>query len=125
MPDLNQYLTETGIYHLSWGNLLLIALGLGFVFVAITKKMEPYVLLPIGLGIVLGNLPMNSLTALAQGDPLAPGALQDSGILGLTFHFGLSFWNILPPLIFLGLGAMTDFGPILANPKLLLLRRRR
>ena len=64
MPDLNQYLTETGIYHLSWGNLLLIALGLGFVFVAITKKMEPYVLLPIGLGIVLGNLPMNSLTAL-------------------------------------------------------------
>ena len=121
MPDLNQYLTETGIYHLSWGNLLLIALGLGFVFVAITKKMEPYVLLPIGLGIVLGNLPMNSLTALAQGDPLAPGALQDSGILGLTFHFGLSFWNILPPLIFLGLGAMTDFGPILANPKLLLL----
>ena len=121
MPDLNQYLTETGIYHLSWGNLLLIALGLGFVFVAITKKMEPYVLLPIGLGIVLGNLPMNSLTALAQGDPLAPDALQDSGILGLTFHFGLSFWNILPPLIFLGLGAMTDFGPILANPKLLLL----
>ena len=121
MPDLNQYLTETGIYHLSWGNLLLIALGLGFVFVAITKKMEPYVLLPIGLGIVLGNLPMNSLTALAQGDPLAPDALQDSGILGLTFHFALSFWNILPPLIFLGLGAMTDFGPIIANPKLLLL----
>ncbi len=121
MPDLNQYLTETGIYHLSWGNLLLIALGLGFVFVAVTKKLEPYVLLPIGLGIVLGNLPLNSLTGLAQGDPLAPDALQDSGILGLTFHFALSFWNVLPPLIFLGLGAMTDFGPILANPKLLLL----
>ena len=121
MPDLNQYLTETGIYHLTWGNLLLIALGVAFIYVAVARKTEPYVLLPIGLGIILGNLPLNALTQLAAGDPLAPKALQESGILGLTFHFALSFWNILPPLIFLGLGAMTDFGPFLANPKTLLL----
>ena len=121
MPDLNQYLTETGLYHLEWGNLLLIALGLGFIYVAVARKTEPYVLFPIGLGIILGNLPLNALTQLAAGDPLAPEALQESGILGLTFHFALSFWNILPPLIFLGLGAMTDFGPFLANPKTLLL----
>ena len=121
MPDLNQYLTETGIYHLTWGNLLLIALGVGFIYVAVARKTEPYVLFPIGLGIILGNLPLNALTQLAAGDPLAPEALQESGILGLTFHFALSFWNILPPLIFLGLGAMTDFGPFLANPKTLLL----
>ena len=120
MPDLHDYLTETGIYHLTWGNFLLIALGVVFIYVAIARKMEPYVLFPIGLGIILGNLPLNALTELASGDPLAAEA-QESGILGLTFHFALSFWNILPPLIFLGLGAMTDFGPFLANPKTLLL----
>ena len=121
MPDLYEYLTETGIYHLTWGNILLIALGMGFMYVAVAKRWEPYVLLPIGLGIILGNLPGNALIQLATGDPLAPEALQESGILGLTFHYALSFWNLLPPLIFLGLGAMTDFGPILANPKTLLL----
>ncbi len=121
MPDLNDYFRETGIYHLEWGSLLLLVVGIGFVLVAVAKKKEPYVLLPIGLGIVLGNLPENALTELATGDPLDAGAIQESGILGLTFHFALSFWNVLPPLIFLGLGAMTDFGPILANPKSLLL----
>ena len=121
MPDLHEFLTETGLYHVSWGNLLLIALGIVFIYLAVARKMEPYVLFPIGLGIILGNLPLNALTQLAAGDPLAPDKLQESGILGLTFHFALSFWNILPPLIFLGLGAMTDFGPFLANPKTLLL----
>ena len=121
MPDLNDYFRETGIYHLEWGSLLLLVLGIGFILAAVAKKKEPYVLLPIGLGIVLGNLPENALTQLATGDPLDAGAIQESGILGLTFHFALSFWNVLPPLIFLGLGAMTDFGPILANPKSLLL----
>ena len=121
MPDLNDYFRDTGIYHLEWGNVLLLLLGLGFIFVAVARKKEPYVLLPIGLGIILGNLPENTLTQLATGDPLDAGAIQESGILGLTFHFALSFWNVLPPLIFLGLGTMTDFGPILANPKSLLL----
>ena len=121
MPDLNDYFQETGIYHLEWGSILLLVLGLAFIFVAVAKKKEPYVLLPIGLGIILGNLPENALTQLASGDPLDAAAIQESGILGLTFHFALSFWNVLPPLIFLGLGAMTDFGPILSNPKSLLL----
>ena len=123
MPDLHEYFTETGIYHVEWGNFLLIALGLVFIYVAAARKTEPYVLLPIGLGIILGNLPLNALTQLATGDSLDILAAepQESGILGLTFHFALSFWNILPPLIFLGLGAMTDFGPFLANPKTLLL----
>ena len=121
MPDLHEFFTETGLYHVRWDNFLLIALGLVFIYVAVARKMEPYVLFPLGLGIILGNLPLNALTQLASGDPLAPEALQKSGILGLTFHFALSFWNILPPLIFLGLGAMTDFGPFLANPKILLL----
>ncbi len=121
MPDLTQYLSQTGFFNLSLGNLLLISVGLVFIYLAIAKKTEPYELLPIGFGIILANLPLNTLTQIAEGDPLAQSALQDSGILGLTFHFALSFWNVLPPLIFLGLGALTDFTPIIARPKTLLL----
>ena len=53
--------------------------------------------------------------------PTPTSGYQESGIFGIVFHFGLSFWNFLPPVIFLGLGAMTDFGPLIANPKTLLL----
>ena len=111
-----EFLNESGFASLSWGNALLILLGVGFAAVAIIKRTEPYVLLPIGLGIILGNLPGTGLTSF---DP--SGEMQASGIFGVIFHYTLSFWNILPPLIFLGLGALTDFGPIIANPKTMLL----
>ena len=111
-----EFLNESGFASLSWGNALLILLGLGFAAVAIIKRTEPYVLLPIGLGIILGNLPGTGLTSF---DP--SGEMQAWGIFGVIFHYTLSFWNILPPLIFLGLGALTDFGPIIANPKTMLL----
>ena len=110
------FLKESGYANLSWGNVLLILLGGGFAAAAILRNMEPYVLLPIGLGILLANLPG---TGLVDFDP--SGEVQASGIFGVIFHFALSFWNILPPLIFLGLGAMTDFGPMIANPKTMLL----
>ena len=116
MQEILEYLRETGVAHLTWGNVVLYLVALGFIYVAVAKKMEPYVLLPIGLGIILGNLP---LSGLANFDP--SGGVQGSGIFGVVFHYTLSFWNILPPLIFLGLGAMTDFGPIIANPKTLIL----
>ena len=111
-----EFLLESGFANLSWGNALLFLLGGAFMLLAIGKGMEPYVLLPIGLGIILGNLPG---TGLIDYDP--SGELQSSGLFGLIFHFTLSSWNILPPLIFLGLGALTDFGPIISNPKTLLL----
>ncbi len=88
-----------------------------FIYLAITRDMEPYELIPIGLGIVVANLPLTGLMEL----PTAESGFQDSGVFGVIFHYGLSFWNILPPIIFLGLGAMTDFGPMIANPKTLLL----
>ena len=111
-----EFLRDSGFANLSWGNVLLILLGAGFVTIAITKRAEPYVLLPIGVDVILANLPG---TGLLDFDP--SGGVQASGIFGIFFHFTLSFWNILPPLIFLGLGALTDFGPILANPKTMLL----
>ena len=111
-----EFLSESGFASLNWGNALLILLGIGFAAVAIIKRTEPYVLLPIGLGIILGNLPGTGLTEFNPS-----GEVQTSGIFGVIFHYTLSFWNILPPLIFLGLGALTDFGPIIANPKTMLL----
>ena len=111
-----EFIEESGFFNLNWQNVLLILLGLGFISVAIIKRAEPYVLLPIGLGIILANLPG---TGLVDFDPT--GEVKSSGLFGIIFHFTLSSWNILPPLIFLGLGALTDFGPIIANPKTMLL----
>ena len=116
MSEALDFLQESGFANLTWGNVLLFGLGGMFILFAVVKRMEPYVLLPIGLGVILANLP---LTGLVDFDPT--GEVQGSGIFGVIFHFTLSFWNILPPLIFLGLGSMTDFGPIIANPKTMLL----
>ena len=95
----------------------MLAVGLVFIYVAVTRGLEPYELLPIGLGIIIANLPLTGLVNI----PTPTSGYQESGIFGIVFHFGLSFWNFLPPIIFLGLGAMTDFGPLIANPRLLLL----
>ena len=81
------------------------------------NEWEPYELLPIGLGIVAANLPLTGLITL----PSPSAGFQEAGIFGVLFHYGLSFWNILPPIIFLGIGALTDFGPVIANPKTLIL----
>ena len=95
----------------------MIALGLVFIYLAVARDMEPYELLPIGLGVIIANLPLTGLLV----SPLEGTGFQESGLFGLIFHYGLSFWNILPPIIFLGLGALTDFGPLISNPKTLLL----
>jgi oxaloacetate decarboxylase beta subunit len=111
-----QFIHKTGIYHLSLGNVILMGIGGVLIYLAIAKDMEPYELLPIGFGLIIGNLPLTRLMAT----PDTATGLQAAGILGVFYHYGLYFWNILPPLIFLGVGAMTDFGPMIANPKVLL-----
>ncbi|MHC4661048.1 MAG: sodium ion-translocating decarboxylase subunit beta [Planctomycetota bacterium] len=105
---------NVGLLQLTWGNVIMLIIGMIFIYLAISKDMEPYELLPIGFGIILGNLPLTRLMSFTGAE------IQQSGILGVFFHYGLYFHNILPPLIFLGLGAMTDFGPLIANPKTLI-----
>ena len=111
------WIKTTGIYNLSWENLVMFVLAFFFMYLAIKKNMESYELLPIGLGIIIANLPMTGLAVFDSGS----GIHQSSGIFGVIFYYMLSFWNILPPIIFLGLGAITDFTPLINNPKTLLL----
>jgi carboxybiotin decarboxylase len=105
---------KTGVYQLTLGNVLMIAIGCGFIYLAIARHFEPYELLAIGLGAILINLPGHQVGVMST-------EMQASGVLGLISHFALFQNNLFPPLIFLCLGAMTDFGPLLANPRLILL----
>ena len=98
----------TGVVHLTIGNLIMWLIAFLFIYLAITKNYEPLLLVPIGFGILVVNLPLTSL--MGEGE----------GLLWKFYHYGLE-WEVIPPLIFLGLGAMTDFGPMIANPKTLIL----
>jgi len=180
-------LLETGLQHFYWGNAIMLLIGGVLIYLAITKKMEPLLLVPIGFGIMLVNLPLGGLmdyemmlksptsgTVLSietaegarfsrdtvlvqldsgeirtpvfgrvgtymvaagdrveQGESIAKLITQEQtnqeeypttpiGLLSRIFKYGI-MWQILPPLMFLCLGALTDFGPMLANPKTLLL----
>ena len=111
-------LFQTGFGSLMVANVILICVGLIFIYLAIAKKWEPYELLPIGVGLILANLPGTGL--LVQPHEVG-GEFGSAGLLGIFIEFGLLRYTVLPLLIFLSLGAMTDFGPLLANPKLFLL----
>ncbi|MCK4542860.1 MAG: sodium ion-translocating decarboxylase subunit beta [Spirochaetales bacterium] len=100
------FLESTGFAALTWQNILMIAIGGLLIYLGIVKKYEPLLLLPIGFGAVLVNMPL-------------AGLMEDTGLLHY-FYFGIKS-GIFPPLIFLGIGAMTDFGPLLSNPKTFLL----
>jgi sodium ion-translocating decarboxylase beta subunit len=108
---LLDFLGTTGFATMSWGNALMIAIGIIFISLAIIKEYEPLLLLPIGFGMVVGNI--TSIPSMALG-------VYDQGSVLSYIYFGVS-QGIFPPLIFLGIGAMTDFSTMLANPKLVLL----
>jgi len=109
--NLTHFLSTTGFTLMTWENLLMIIIGIVFISLAIVKDYEPLLLLPIGFGIVVGNIPY--LTTMAVG------VYDEGSVLGIIY-MGVSK-GIFPPLIFLGIGAMTDFSTMLSNPKLVLL----
>jgi len=177
---------ETGFQHFYWGNGLMLLIGVALIYLGISKKMEPLLLLPIGFGILLVNLPIGGLmdyelqitsqaempsrvisievdegAKISEGDVIlqldsgevlapiggriteikaSPGQevtpdevlavmittaqtelpVQPVGLLSRIFQYGI-MWQVIPPLIFLCLGALTDFGPMIANPRTLLL----
>lgn len=101
----------TGFANFEWANLIMIAVGAFFICLAIKKDFEPLLLIPIGLGIVLGNIPFK-----AAG--LEIGLYEDHSVLNIFYQGVRQGWY--PPLVFLGIGAMTDFTALIANPKLML-----
>lgn len=101
---------STGVYNFDFKLLIMWAVGSLFIYLAIAKKYEPLLLLPIGFGIFIVNFPLVPLMGYTHGHPQ---------LLEAFYHYGLE-WEIIPCVIFLGLGAMTDFGPLIANPKTLL-----
>lgn len=103
---LNSMWHSTSLINLSFGNIFLIILGMVFIYLAIVKKYEPFLLVGIGFGCIVANIPGNELIK--------------SGGLFSYFYLGVQK-VIFPPLIFLGVGAMTDFGPMIANPSLMVL----
>ena len=108
---------QVGFGNLDLPHIIMIMVGLGFVALAIIKEWEPYELLPIGMGMILANLPLTGLTT--QPEPgMAPGM---AGVLGIILKYGLYTWTILPQFIFFGIGALTDFSPLIANPRAFLL----
>ncbi|MDJ0764575.1 MAG: sodium ion-translocating decarboxylase subunit beta [Myxococcota bacterium] len=108
---------QTGFGHLTLGSVIMILVGLGFIALAIKKNWEPLELLPIGAGMVLANLPLTGLTQFPE-----PGqAMGTAGLLGIILKYGLYTYMILPQIIFFCIGAMTDFGPLIANPKAFIL----
>ncbi|MCD6107494.1 MAG: sodium ion-translocating decarboxylase subunit beta [Caldisericaceae bacterium] len=107
-------LKESGFYSFTFGQLIMICIGLLLGYLAIFKKSEPLLLLPIGFGCILANLP-NAGFMNPPGGPLHP-----AGLLYVLYQYGVAT-EIFPLLIFMGVGAMTDFGPLIANPWTVLL----
>lgn len=101
----------TGFYNCEWTNLVMLAVGCFFVWLAIKKNFEPLLLVPIGFGILLGNIPFQPGMEI--------GIYEEGSVLNILFNGVQKGWY--PPLIFLGIGAMTDFSALLANPKLMVI----
>ena len=109
--NLRQFWQYTGFANFEWTYLLMICIGLMFIYLAIKKEWEPMLLVPIGFGIIIGNIP------LFPG--LSVGIYEEGSVLNILYYGVIK--GFYPPLIFLGIGAMTDFSALISNPKLLLI----
>ena len=109
----DQFFRYTAFPNFTIGHVIMLTIGLIFIYLAIAKEYEPLLLVPIGFGILIGNIPF------LQGANLQIGIYEPGSVMGYLY-FGV-LKGIYPPLIFLGIGAMTDFSALLSNPKLMLL----
>ncbi len=113
IEQLVQFTGYTSFAHVTWGHLIMICVGLFFIYLAITKHYEPLLLIPIGFGIIIGNIPF------AENTDLQIGIYEEGSVLNMLY-FGVQR-GLYPPIIFLGIGAMTDFSSLLSKPRLVLL----
>jgi carboxybiotin decarboxylase len=115
IDGIYRFIEYTGFANATAGNLVMILVGLVFIFLAIKYEYEPLLLIPIGTGILIGNVPFFSSDTIS----LQIGIYEKGSVLNYLYY-GVT-QGIYPPLIFLGIGAMTDFSSLISNPKLILL----
>ena len=109
--SLTTFWNFTGFANCEWGNIIMLIVGCFFVWLAIKKNFEPLLLVPIGFGMLLGNIPFQPGMEI--------GIYEEGSVLNILYNGVEKGWY--PPLIFLGIGAMTDFSALLANPKLMVI----
>ncbi|MBQ2483705.1 MAG: sodium ion-translocating decarboxylase subunit beta [Muribaculaceae bacterium] len=110
LGKLAEFWHFTGFYNVDYTNVIMLCVGLFFIYLAIKHNFEPMLLVPIGFGILIGNIPFQA------GNEI--GIYEEGSVLNILYQGVRQGWY--PPLIFLGIGAMTDFSSLIANPKLLL-----
>lgn len=110
--NMQTFLSYTGFANATGGHLIMILVGLLFIFLAIRYEFEPMLLIPIGFGILIGNIPFKDAG-------LQVGIYEEGSVLNILYQGVVKGWY--PPLIFLGIGAMTDFSALISNPKLMLI----
>ncbi|MDD4921672.1 MAG: sodium ion-translocating decarboxylase subunit beta [Bacteroidales bacterium] len=111
VENLQEFLTYTGFANATPGHLIMILIGLIFIFLAVKYNFSPMLLVPIGFGILIGNIPFKEAG-------LELGIYEEGSVFNILYQGVVKGWY--PPLIFLGIGAMTDFSALLSNPKLML-----
>ena len=111
--NLAIFWSYTGFANATYGHFIMILVGIFFIYLAIAKEFEPMLLVPIGFGILIGNIPFNMEAGLQIG------IYEQGSVLNILYQGVTSGWY--PPLIFLGIGAMTDFSALISNPKLMLI----
>lgn len=111
IDHLEQFMGYTAFANITLGHVIMMVVGLTFIYLAITKEYEPLLLVPIGFGILIGNIPFY---------PGLKVGIYESGSVMNYLYFGV-IQGVYPPLIFLGIGAMTDFSALISNPKLILI----
>lgn len=118
---IRQFFEYTAFLNFTVGHVVMIIVGLLFIYLAISKEYEPLLLIPIGFGIIIGNIPFWGAEHVLKTDPqnLQIGIYQSGSVMNYLY-FGVR-QGIYPPLIFLGIGAMTDFSALISNPKLILI----
>ena len=110
--NMQTFLSFTGFANATWGHIIMLLVGLVFIFLAIRYEFEPMLLIPIGFGILIGNSPFKDAG-------LQIGIYEEGSVLNILYQGVKQGWY--PPLIFLGIGAMTDFSALISNPKLILI----
>ncbi len=111
IDSLQQFWSFTGFYNCTWQHILMLAVGVLLIALGIVKKWEPLLLVPIGFGIIIGNIPLPAGMNI--------GIYEEGSVLNILYQGVVKGWY--PPLIFLGIGAMTDFSSLISQPRLMLI----